>query len=213
MGASMFNLTLVDQLRLTFGQIVFRQKAHTQTAHVLGRVNHWLRAGEALLMIGVTVASLAAAYGKGHTYVIVSAVLASVALAVLLIRLAFDFEASATAHRVCSTKLWYLRERYRSLLCDLFDDAIDAETARLHRNPRWLTRRSINFCRNHYRRPASLKQRESEPVYSRRSSARGSTDPARRAGKYEALKTTASTSPITAAYVGRSSTRTSNSMP
>lgn len=134
MGASMFNLTLVDQLRLTFGQIVFRQKAHTQTAHVLGRVNHWFRAGEALLMIGVTVASLAAAYGKGHTYVIVSAVLASVALAVLLIRLAFDFEASATAHRVCSTKLWYLRERYRSLLCDLFDDAIDAETARLHRN-------------------------------------------------------------------------------
>ena len=130
----MFNLTLVDQLRLTFGQIVFRQKAHTQTAHVLGRVNHLMRAGEALLMIGVTVASLAAAYGKGHVYVIVSAVLASVALAVLLIRLAFDLEASATAHRVCSTKLWYLRERYRSLLCDLFDDAVDAETARRHRN-------------------------------------------------------------------------------
>jgi hypothetical protein len=130
----MFNLTLVDQLRLTFGQIVFRQKAHTQTALVLGRVNHWLRASEALLMIGVTIASLAAAYGKGHAYVIVSAVLASLALAVLLIRLAFDFEASANAHRVCSTKLWYLRERYRSLMCDLFDEAVDAETARLHRN-------------------------------------------------------------------------------
>ena len=61
----MFELTLIDHLRLTFGHVVYRHKTHSQLAHERARRSRWLKAIEAALMAGVVGTATAAAFGKG----------------------------------------------------------------------------------------------------------------------------------------------------
>jgi hypothetical protein len=130
----MFELSLFDHLRLTFGHIVYRQKAHSQIAHSRVVWSRVLRSVEALLMLGVVFTSLAAAYGRGNGYVIASAVLGTLGLLALLVHLTFDLDASARAHWSSAARLWQIREQYRAVLSDLHDGAIDAPEARLRRD-------------------------------------------------------------------------------
>ena len=130
----MFELSLSDHLRLTFGHIVYRQRAHSELAHSRVLWSRALRSVEALLMLGVAFASLSAAYGRGAGYVIVSAVLGGLALLVLLFQVTFDLDGSARAHRSSSARLWQIREQYRAVLSDLHDGAIDPAEARRRRD-------------------------------------------------------------------------------
>ena len=50
----MFQLTLVDHLRMTFGHIVYQHRAHAQIAYSRARWNRGLKAFEVLLMIGAS---------------------------------------------------------------------------------------------------------------------------------------------------------------
>jgi hypothetical protein len=132
----MFELTLLDHLRLTFGHVVYRHKAHARIAYVRARWSRWFRGAEAVLMTGVAFAALRAAYGGGdvHTYAIASAVLSGLALVTLIFHLTFDLDGTAHAHGACTTRLWQIREQYRALLSDLTDGAIDLDTARRRRD-------------------------------------------------------------------------------
>jgi hypothetical protein len=130
----MFDLSLVDTLRLAFGQVVHHHKSHTRAATSLARWSRRFRAGETLLMMGVVISALGASFTGAHWCAVVSAVLASLALLIFLIHVTFDFESTARAHHVCSTRLWAIREQYRALLSDLNDHAIDPEIARARRN-------------------------------------------------------------------------------
>ena len=40
----MFELTLIDHLRLTFGHVAYRHKTHSQLAHERARRSRWLKA-------------------------------------------------------------------------------------------------------------------------------------------------------------------------
>jgi len=130
----MFALSLVDTLRLAFGQVVYYHKSHTQAAASLARWSRWSRAAETLLLVGVVISALGSAFGRGQHYATTAAVLASLALLVFLIHVTFDFEANARAHHLCSTRLWHVREQYRALLTDLSDNAIDPNIARGRRD-------------------------------------------------------------------------------
>jgi len=130
----MFNLTLVDHLRLTFSQVIQRHNAHTHAAQSHARWNRWLRGGEALLIGAAGMTATGAAFGQGRIFAAVAAVLAGLTLVVFLVHLTFDFETSAQAHAACSTRLWHIRERYRSLLSDLHDGALDLAQARVCRD-------------------------------------------------------------------------------
>lgn len=126
----MFQLTLLDHLRLTFGHVVYRHKAHAQIARARAQRSRWIRGAETLLMAATAFAALAAAFGKGPAYSIAAAVLASASLVTLVVHLTFDLDRSARTHASCAARLWQIRERYRALLSDLSDGAIDAEGAR-----------------------------------------------------------------------------------
>jgi hypothetical protein len=139
----MFELTLLDHLRMTFGQIVYAHRAHERIAYSRSRWNRGLRAAEALLMTGVAVTALGAAFGRGGWYEIGSAVLAILALATLLLHLTLDFDRSAQAHASCATRLWQIREQYRALLSDLSDGAIDVDTVRRRRDELMTELRSV----------------------------------------------------------------------
>jgi hypothetical protein len=130
----MFDLSLVDTLRLAFGQVVYHHRSHTRAASSLARLSRWFRVSETLLMLGVVITALAAAFSGSHAYTVTSAVLSSLALLTLLVHVMFDFESTARAHHVCSTRLWNIREQYRAILSDLNDGAVDPEAARARRN-------------------------------------------------------------------------------
>lgn len=130
----MFNLTLHDHLNLTFTEITERLTVHTAKAQSHARWGKRLRGVEAVLIAGVCIAAAGAAFGHGQILAIVAASLAGVALLVLLVSLTFDFHASARAHATHITHLWGVRERYRSLLSDLHDGAVDVGEARLRRD-------------------------------------------------------------------------------
>jgi hypothetical protein len=127
-------LTLLDHLRLTFGHVVYRHRAHSKIAHARARWSRRLKAAEALLMTGVVIAAAGTSVGKGHAYAIATFVLAGLSLAVLLVHLMFDLDRSARAHASCATQLWRVVERYRAVLSDLADGAIDVDTARIRRD-------------------------------------------------------------------------------
>jgi hypothetical protein len=130
----MFELSLFDHLRLTFGHIVYRQKAHARIAHARVVASRVIRGLEAALMLGVLLTSLAAAYGRGPLFVIASAAFGALALLTLLAHLTFDVDASARAHASAAARLWQIREQYRAVLSDLHDGAIDPATARQRRD-------------------------------------------------------------------------------
>ena len=130
----MFNLTLHDHLHLTFNEIIQRHDAHAAKAHSRARWSRRLRGGEAVLIGGVGMTAAGAALGHGQVLAIVAASMACLALIILLVDLTFDFDASARAHAACSSHLWGLRERYRSLLSDLHEGALDITAARLRRD-------------------------------------------------------------------------------
>jgi len=130
----MFDLTLVDHLRLTFGHVIFRHKAHSEIAHTRARWARLLKGGEAFLITGAAYAAVRGTAETGREYGILCAVLATAALIVLLVDLTFDFERSARVHAWCATELWKIRERYRALLSDLADGGLDLDAARRRRD-------------------------------------------------------------------------------
>jgi hypothetical protein len=132
--AGMFSFTLLDHLRLTFGQVIYRHKTHSQIAHARARQGRWMRACEAVLMTAAAGAALAAVFDQRRWFAIAAAALATTALVVLMVHLALNLDGSAVVHGACAARLWPMRERYRALLSDLADGAIDADTARERRD-------------------------------------------------------------------------------
>ena len=130
----MFELTLFDHLRMTFGHIVHRHRAHTELAQSRSRWDRALRIAEVVFIVGVLVAALAAVYSRGYWYSIAAAVLSALALVVLLCHLTLDLDRSAQAHAACATRMWHLRERYRALLSDLHDGALGVDAVRRKRD-------------------------------------------------------------------------------
>jgi hypothetical protein len=133
-GVRMVDLTLLDHLRLTFGHVVHRHRAHTKRAHATARWHRSMQGAEALSMIAVTILAARAAFGGSEAYATAAAIVAVLALATLVVHLTFDLDRSAQAHAACASRLWMIRERYRSLLSDLRDGVIGIDVARRQRD-------------------------------------------------------------------------------
>jgi hypothetical protein len=142
-GTPMFELTLFDHLRMTFGHIVHRHRAHEEMAFTRSRWDRVLRAAQVLLMTAVAVAALGAAFGRGYWYGVACAVLAVLALVALLIHLTLDLDRTARAHASCATRLWHIREKYRALLSDLTDGAIGVDAVRRKRDELMIELRDV----------------------------------------------------------------------
>jgi hypothetical protein len=129
-----FGLSLTDHLRLTFGHVVYSHRAHATTAFRHSRWDRGLKTAEALLMLTTAVASAVVAFTVNPQFAIAAAAAATLAMGVLVVRLALDFERTALAHHACSSQLWHLREQYRSVLSDLKDGVLSVDAARDRRD-------------------------------------------------------------------------------
>ena len=130
----MFDLTLVDHLRMTFGHVIYTHRAHAELAARHARWNRWTQAAEALFVLTAALSSMALVSTGYSQLAVVCAVAGSAAVATLVARLAFDFDRRASAHRDCSARLWHIREQYRAVLADLQDGQLTLEGARERRD-------------------------------------------------------------------------------
>jgi hypothetical protein len=133
-GTTMFELTLVDHLRLMFGHVVERHQAHSRMALSRGRWSRVLKAAETLLLTMVFGTSLSAALGRGWGFAVAASGAAAAALVIYFLHITLHLESSARAHGECASRLWELQERYRAVLSDLSEGVIDVNAARHRRD-------------------------------------------------------------------------------
>ena len=120
----MFQLSLVDHIRLSFGSVATSYRSHARAAERLSGRTRQSRVVLVTLLSLATVASIVALSGL-RSFQIAAAALSITSLAGLAIVQALDFEARAFAHRACAAQLWLLCEKYRALLADVHDGLID----------------------------------------------------------------------------------------
>ena len=120
----MFQLSLVDHIRLSFGAAATSYRAHARAAARLSARARQSRVAVMLLLGLATAASLLALTAL-RQFQIAAAVLAGLALLGHSIAIALDFEPRAYAHRACAARLWQICEKYRSLLAEVHDGLVD----------------------------------------------------------------------------------------
>ena len=130
----MFNLTLIDHLRLTFAHVVFSHRVHADQAARLTRRAKHVRLGHMSLQIVTLLGATLALLGYGRWTLIVTAMAAACSLSVHAIAVALDVDGLAQAHRTAGARLWLVREQYRALLTDLAGGVLDPEAARIRRD-------------------------------------------------------------------------------
>lgn len=130
----MFQVTLLDHIRLSFGGVVHSYRAHTEFAERLSRRVWYLRLGELALIGGALAAAIASAIRGDMRFAVVAAVLSGIALALFTVYVAVNLEARIYAHRWCAARLWLIREKYRALLSEVRDGVLDVDGLRLRRD-------------------------------------------------------------------------------
>jgi hypothetical protein len=130
----MFQLTLLDHLRLTFGSVVHGYRAHSDIAMRLNRRAWQLRLGQLVLLGGALAANVTALVRSDPRYAVLGAVLIGAALVLFAIYVAIGLESRIYAHRWCASRLWLIRERHRALLSEMQDGTLTPEGVRKRRD-------------------------------------------------------------------------------
>jgi SMODS and SLOG-associating 2TM effector domain family 4 len=120
----MFQLSLVDHIRLSFGAVTTSYRAHARAAARLS-ARAWQTRVVVMILLGLATAAALVALTGARQFQIAAAVLAGVALLSFAIALSLDFEPRAYAHRACAAQLWLLCEKYRALLAEVHDGLVD----------------------------------------------------------------------------------------
>lgn len=120
----MFQLSLVDHIRLSFGSVVSAYEGHTEAAARLARWS-WYAKLAALSLVGLGAAASVAAYLRGGMFILAAACLGVIAFATCAVYIAVDLETRVYAHRSTAARLWLICEKYRALLSEIHDQLID----------------------------------------------------------------------------------------
>ena len=120
----MFQLSLVDHIRLSFGTVVGAYQGHTGAAVRLSRWD-WYGQIATVSLVAVAAAASLLAIRYGPAFQMVAAVTAALAFGVSAVQLAFDPAPRVYGHRACAARLWALCEKYRALLAEVQDQLLD----------------------------------------------------------------------------------------
>jgi hypothetical protein len=127
----MFQLTLIDHIRLSFAGVLSAYEGHADAA---ARLVRWAWYGKMAMLgiLGLAAASTLVAQQLGGAFRVVASAAAALAFAIWAIYVALDPEPRAYAHRASAARLWLLCEKYRALLTEVHDQLVDvpALTAR-----------------------------------------------------------------------------------
>ncbi len=120
----MFQLSLVDHIRLSFGAVATSYRAHARAAERLS-ARAWQSRMVVMVLLGIALGGTLVALTGLRYSPLVAVALAGLALLGFTISISLDFEPRAYAHRACAAQLWQLCEKYRALLAEVHDGLVD----------------------------------------------------------------------------------------
>jgi hypothetical protein len=130
-----FQLSLVEHIRLSGDSMMAACEAHTQAAARLARQWWYARVFTlALASATAVLAGIAVQQQQGHVYAIVAVAAATAALAACAAYVAFDPSPRIYGHRASAARLWLLADDYRALLAEVQDQLIDVTGIRERRH-------------------------------------------------------------------------------
>jgi hypothetical protein len=123
-GVPVFQLSVVDHIRLSFGSVVTAYEGHAEAA---ARLALWGWYAKVVTMSAVALSAVlsGAALSAGRGLQIGAAIAATAALAACAGYVAFDPQPRIYGHRASAARLWLLCENYRALLAEVHDELLD----------------------------------------------------------------------------------------
>jgi hypothetical protein len=129
----MFQITLVDHVRLSFASVLAAYEAHAEAAVKLARWNSYGKIA-LLSLSGLAAITGTFAVQGGSGWARVTAVLTAVLFGCCAVYVAMNQQPLMYGHRISAAKLWVVCEKYRALLAEMHDDTIDLPTLQERRN-------------------------------------------------------------------------------
>jgi hypothetical protein len=123
----MFNLTIVDHVRLSFGHVVQNYTLHAQASERLATIALYARVTIVVLLGIATALSIAVLLGAGRAVQVGTAIAIGVAFAACAALASLGIEERLAAHRYRGNRLWLLCERYRALLAEIHDGLVERD--------------------------------------------------------------------------------------
>ena len=129
----MFQLSVVDHIRLSFATIAGAYESHAAASSRLAQWSWYARLA-LVALLGSAVVLCLLALNRGRGFQIAATVLTAAAFVGCTIYVALDLERRVYAHRSSAARFWLLTERYRALLAEVHDQALDARTIAARRD-------------------------------------------------------------------------------
>lgn len=130
----MFQLSIVDHVRLSFGHVVQNYTVHIRAAERQAAAALYARTGVPALMAAATALSVAVVLGAGRYTQIAATIASALAFLGYAVVASLGLEDRVLAHRYVANRLWSLCERYRGLLAEIHDGLIDQDAIRVRRD-------------------------------------------------------------------------------
>jgi conflict system pore-forming effector with SLATT domain len=129
----MFQITLVDHVRLSFGSALAAYEGHSEAAARLTRQTSYAKM--ALLgLSGLAAIVSAIAVENRYAWQLLSAIFTALVFAACAVYVGLNQQPLIYGHRASATRLWVICEKYRALLAEMHENVIDLPTLNERRN-------------------------------------------------------------------------------
>ena len=123
----MFQLSVVDHIRLSFAGVAGAYESHAAAASRLARWN-WYAKIALVSLAGLACVLGLVALQRGRAFQIAATVATAAAFVGCAVYVALDLEPRVYGHRSSAARFWLLTEKYRALLADVHDQLLDMPT-------------------------------------------------------------------------------------
>lgn len=110
---------LEGQLRESFGRVVYSHKTHEKCVEILLSRLATIKLWQIILSALTTGGFIATFFGAGNIGASIGAVISAILLALNLYTRNYDLGEIAQKHKEAANAIWFIREKYLSLLTDL----------------------------------------------------------------------------------------------
>ena len=129
----MFQVSVVDHVRLSFASVLAAYEGHADAAARLARWNSYAKI-VLLVLSGLAAGTGAIAVQGGEGWTKATALLTAVLFAMCAAYVALNHQPLMYGHRTSAAKLWVICEKYRGLLAEMHDNTIDPAIVQERRN-------------------------------------------------------------------------------
>ena len=121
----MFSITTIDLVRLDSEHVAQNYTVHARAAERLAAVAFTCRIVVVSLLAVVTAVAMVNVLSPARGYQLVTVAAAALALVAFAVYAVLGVESRVAAHRQIAHRVWLIAERYRALMAEMNDGALD----------------------------------------------------------------------------------------